>query len=275
LPIAVVRPAIVETSVAKPFVGWNEGINTSASLSYLLGTYFRQLPSKERKRLDIIPVDSVCAGMTLIGAALMERRHDALYQLATSVSNPCDMRRSIELTSLAHRKHYRAQEGLEYWLRLRFDAIPVSKERYERMSAPAQKLIIRSIQRIMAPLPLRKTLARAERSLERVESLIQLFEPFILLNEHDFVAENVEKLSYALIPEEKANFAYDTRSIDWWDYWINIHIPALRKWTYPLIEGRSLEPRPARNLHLVASVDNASATETAKTGTNGVTWRYS
>src|SRR5207244_9402262 len=40
LPIAVVRPAIVETSVAKPFAGWNEGINTSASLSYLLGTYF-------------------------------------------------------------------------------------------------------------------------------------------------------------------------------------------------------------------------------------------
>ena len=47
--------------------------------------------------------------------------------------------RSIELTSLAHRKHYRAQEGLESWLRLRFDAIPVSKERYNRMSAPAQK----------------------------------------------------------------------------------------------------------------------------------------
>src|SRR5258707_957538 len=55
LPVAVVRPAIVETSVAKPFLGWNEGINTSASLSYLLGTYFRQLPSNESKRLDIIP----------------------------------------------------------------------------------------------------------------------------------------------------------------------------------------------------------------------------
>ena len=91
------------------------------------------------------------------------------------------MRRSIELTSLAHRKHYRAQEGLEYWLRLRFDAIPVSKERYQRMSAPAQKAIIRSIRAIMSPLPLKRTpLARTERSLERVEKLIQLFEPFIL-----------------------------------------------------------------------------------------------
>jgi len=271
LPIAVVRPAIVETSVAKPFVGWNEGINTSASLSYLLGTYFRQLPTKESKRLDIIPVDSVCAGMTLIAAAIIERKHDPLYQLATSVTNPCDMGRSIELTSLAHRKHYRAQEGLESWLRLRFDAIPVSKTRYNRMSAPAQKAIVKSIQRIMSPLPLKKTpLVKTERSLERLEKLIELFEPFILLNEHDFASDNVEKLSFALVPEERAQFGYDTRSLDWWEYWINIHIPALRRWTYPLIEGRSLEARPPRNFQLAPANG-----ETVKTGTNGATWRYS
>jgi len=273
LPIAIVRPAIVETSVAEPFVGWNEGINTSASLSYLLGTSFRQLPTNERKRLDIIPVDLVCRGMTLIGAAIMVRRHEPLYQLATSVTNPCDMRRSIELTSLAHRRHYRAQEGLEYWLRLRLDAIPVSKERYNRMSAPAQKAIVKSIQRVMSPLPLKKTpLARAERNLERVEKLIKLFEPFILHNEHDFAADNVERLSHPLPENEQAAFGYHTRSIDWWDYWINIHIPALRKWTYPLIEGRPLEARPSRTLQPTAVPENG---EVVKTGTNGATWRYS
>jgi thioester reductase-like protein len=271
-PVAIVRPAIVESSTAQPFRGWNEGINTSASLSYLLGTFFRQLPTNERKRLDVVPVDTVCRGMTLIAAAIMERRNDPVYQLATSVSNPCDMRRSIELTSLAHRKHYRAQEGMEYWLRLRFDAIPVSKERYERMSAPAQRAIIRSIQRIAATLPLKKMpFSRADRSLERVEKLIELFEPFILHNEHDFVAENVEKLSHALIPAEQELFGYDASALDWWDYWINIHIPALRRWTYPLIEGRPLEARSPRNLLPGSSED----TETVKTGTNGATWRYS
>ena len=272
LPVAIVRPAIVESSLTQPFRGWNEGINTSAALSYLLGTFFRQLPTNERKRLDVIPVDSVCRGMTLIAAAVMERRHEHVYQLATSVTNPCDMRRSIELTSLAHRKHYRALEGMEYWLRLRFDAIPVSKERYNRMSAPAQRAIIKSIQRVAAPLPFKKMpLAKADRNLEKVEKLIELFEPFILLNEHDFVAENVEKLSFALVPEEKPFFGYDTTSIDWWDYWINIHIPALRKWTYPLIEGRPLEARPARNLQAASE----AAAETVRTGTNGATWRYS
>jgi long-chain acyl-CoA synthetase len=280
LPIAIVRPSIVETSVAKPFRGWNEGINTSASLSYLLGTAFRQLPSNERKRLDIIPVDAVCAGMTLIGAALVERRHDPIYQLATSVTNPCDMGRSIELTSLGHRRHYRAQEGLEYWLRLRMDAIPVSKERYNRMSAPAQKMIIQSIQRVMAPLPsaMKKPLAKTERNLERVEKLVGLFEPFILHNEHDFVADNVEKLSQALTLEEKEIFGYDTAGLDWWEYWIDIHIPALRRWTYPLIEGRPLEARAPRVLRMPPPTPTTTARENGdavKTGTNGATWRYS
>ena len=72
-----------------------------------------------------------------------------------------------------------------------------------------------------------------------MEKLIGLFEPFILHNEQDFVAENVEKLDYALVAEEKQQFGYDTRSIDWWDYWLNMHIPALRKWTLSADRGAS------------------------------------
>ncbi|HKF51144.1 MAG TPA: SDR family oxidoreductase [Candidatus Acidoferrales bacterium] len=244
LPIAIVRPSIVETSLEKPFRGWNEGVNTSASLSYLLGTYFRQLPTNARKCLDIIPVDEVTRGMTLISAALVERRHDPLYQLATSVTNPCNMRRSIELTSLAHRKFYRTQDGFNHWLRSRFDAIPVSKSRYEKLSAPAQKAIVQAINRGASSFGLKTApLTRRERELERVIKLINLFEPFILHNAYTFEAMNVERLSAALPPQEKKTFGYDCRSIDWWDYWINLHIPALRKWCYPLIEGRAGETR--------------------------------
>jgi long-chain acyl-CoA synthetase len=257
--IAVVRPAIVESSIEKPFLGWNEGINTSASLSYLLGTFFRQLPSNANKCLDLIPVDLVSRGMTLIAAALVSRRHERVYHLATSVANPCDMRRSIELTGLGHRKFYRAQAGLNHRLRLKFDAIPVSKARYEKLSAPAQKLIVQIINRTVEPLPfVRPPLARQERDLERVIKLITLFEPFILENDHVFEAANVERLSEALPPGERAAFGYDARSIDWWDYWINVHIPALRKWCYPLIEGRQPEALPRRSVPLGARAENAA-----------------
>lgn len=248
LPIAVVRPSIVETSTHEPFCGWNEGVNTSAPLSYLLGTFFRQLPSNARKCLDIIPVDLVCRGMILIAAALVERRHARMYQLATSGTNPCNMGRSIELTGLAHRKHYRAQNDFEYRLLSMFDSIPVSKERYQKLSAPRQKAVVQALRRITAPLPMaRSPLVRRERDLDRVEKLIELYEPFILHNVYVFEAENVEYLTRQLPPDEAARFGYDAASIDWWEYWINIHIPALRKWSYPIIEGRPTEARASRS----------------------------
>jgi len=249
--VAVVRPSIVESSVEKPFQGWNEGVNTSASLSYLLGTFFRQLPTNESKCLDLIPVDLVSRGMTLIAAALLTRRHEPMYQLATSAANPCDMRRSIELTGLGHRKFYRAQKDLHHRIRLKFDAIPVSKARYQKLSAPAQKIIVQAINRSVEPIPFVKPpLARQERELEKVIKLIALFEPFILDNDHIFEATNVERLSAALPASERTAFGYDARSIDWWDYWINVHIPALRKWCYPLIEGRPPESLARRSVPL-------------------------
>jgi thioester reductase-like protein len=260
LPIAVIRPSIVESSTRAPFAGWNEGINTSGPLSYLLGTNFRQLPSNERKCLDVIPVDMVCRGMTLIAAAVITRRNARLYQLATSAINPVNMGRSIELTGLAHRKHYRRQAGLEPWLKVKLETIPVSKQRYERLSIPMQKAVVSRINRAATTLHIKKPpLAKTERDLVRAEKLIELYEPFILHNEHVFECENARLLSAALPLEERPLFEFDPESIDWWDYWINIHIPALRRWCYPLMEGRPLESRTPRELDWSAQAARASA----------------
>src|SRR5882724_2363272 len=266
LPIAVVRPSIVESSTRTPFAGWNEGINTSGPLSYLLGTNFRQLPSNEKKCLDVIPVDMVCRGMTLIAAALVQRKNARLYQLATSGINPCNMGRSIELTGLAHRKHYKTQQGIDHWLKVKFETIPVSKQRYERLSIPMQKAVVSGINRVAEKLSMKKPpLAKAERDLNRAEKLIELYEPFILHNEHVFECGNARLLSAALSPEEKSAFAFEPEAIDWWDYWINVHVPALRRWCYPLMEGRPLESRPPRD---VGWGPEPSATAAVATGEN-------
>ena len=78
-------------------------------------------------------------------------------------------------------------------------------------------------------------------------------------NDHVFEAANVERLSAALPADERADFGYDARSLDWWDYWINVHIPALRKWCYPLIEGRQPEARPRRSVPLAAHTEVSAA----------------
>ena len=139
------------------------------------------------------------------------------------------------------------------------------------------------MQRLTAPFPfLQPPLVRTERGLERVEKLVELFEPFILHNEQDFEAEHVEWLSQALPESERLVFGYDTHSLDWWEYWINVHIPALRKWTYPLIEGRPVEAPPRRSYHLPPGRDDQSgngcrpgAGDGMSTGTSGATWQYS
>ncbi len=237
LPIAIVRPSIVESSTKDPFRGWNEGVNTSAPLSYLLGTPFRQLPTREGLRLDIVPVDLVTRGMNLIAAALVRRQHHACYQLATSVQNPLGIAQSIELTSLAHRRYYRERPGFDAWLRTEFEAIPVSRLRYRAFSTPGQLAIVRTLRRLL-PLLLLK---RAERNLERIGKIVDLYEPFIHDNDYAFEADHIALLNAALVPEEREAYGYDPSSIDWPEYWIETHIPALRKWSYPLIEGRPIE----------------------------------
>jgi thioester reductase-like protein len=275
LPIAIVRPSIVESSERSPFTGWNEGINTSGPLSYLLGTNFRQLPSNERKCLDVIPVDMVCRGMTLIASAIVARRHARLYQLATSAINPVNMGRSIELTGLAHRKYYRTTQSIDNWLKVKFETIPVSKQRYERLSIPMQKAVVSRINRAAVSLHMKKPpLARTERDLIRAEKLIELYEPFILHNEHVFESENARLLSAVLPPEERPLFDFAPEAIDWWDYWINVHIPALRRWCYPLMEGRPLESREPRVLDWPGETARAAALSQAAAQSDPL-WRSS
>jgi fatty acyl-CoA reductase len=213
--------------------------------------------------------------MTLIAAAVIARRNARLYQLATSAINPVNMGRSIELTGLAHRKHYRTQQGIEHWLKLKFETIPVSKQRYERLSIPMQKAVVSRINRAASTLHMKKPpFAKAERDLNRAEKLIELYEPFILHNEHVFECENARLLSAALPPEERLLFDFDPESIDWWDYWINVHIPALRRWCYPLMEGRPLEARTPRELDWSAEPAPVRALSQSATASDSQ-WRSS
>jgi hypothetical protein len=105
--------------------------------------------------------------------------------------------------------------------------------------------------------------------LARVERLIELYEPFILHNEQVFECGNVELLSAELPESERASFAFEPRSIDWWEYWIQIHIPALRKWVYPLIEGRAPEPTPRRQFRMSEEPDAGAEPPAALSGPAG------
>ena len=257
--VAVVRPAIVESSLEKPFLGWNEGINTSASLSYLLGTFFRQLPTNEAKvpghhsgrsgdarddadfsRAGRAQTRGGLSSGDFGGECLQHGPLDRTHRPGTP-----QILSGAERPGTSPTAEVRRDSGFEGALRQ-----PYRRRRKKRSW--------KTINRTAQPFSSKPPLARAQRELEKVIKLISLFEPFILHNDHVFEAANIERLSAALPEDEQAEFGYDARALDWWDYWINVHIPALRKWCYPLIEGRQLEPRPRRSVPLADDGEEAT-----------------
>ena len=63
LDVTVVRPAVIESALRDPFPGWNQGVNTSAPLTYLAGRGYRFYPAKAELVLDVIPVDLAAHAM--------------------------------------------------------------------------------------------------------------------------------------------------------------------------------------------------------------------
>ena len=88
LSFSIVRPAVIESALAFPQVGWNEGINTSAPLIYLAHQGPLKVPATQDSVLDVIPVDLVAFGTVIALAELLNDEHQVIYQLGTSDSSP-------------------------------------------------------------------------------------------------------------------------------------------------------------------------------------------
>ena len=129
--ITVVRPAVIEGALHDPFPGWNQGVNTSAPLTYLTGHGYRFYPATAELVLDVIPVDLVAHAMVPILGALILKRQKPVYQLCTSDLNPLPMRRLVELTGLANRRVHRKDKGEMGWFARHMEAVVASQNTYE------------------------------------------------------------------------------------------------------------------------------------------------
>jgi len=67
---------------ARPLPAGTKGSTLLVRCLICSARIFGSFPSNEKKCLDVIPVDMVCRGMTLIAAALVQRKNARMYQLA-------------------------------------------------------------------------------------------------------------------------------------------------------------------------------------------------
>lgn len=252
---AIVRPAVVESAVRFPFPGWNEGFNTTAPLVYLALKGHRNVPAGEDTALDCIPVDFIAAGIWLATAALLRGEHEPVYQLGASDANRITSRRLVELTGLAVRRHYRekadaGEDKLRSRLRARLESVPVSHDRFERLSAPLVKRVADGLsEAIDQHLPrwgtprlealaerAKDELSRISRFTGQVVDLINLFRPFNYDHDISFRCDNIRALWARCTPADQDRLLWAPHLVDWRHYWMEVHFAGLRKWTFAQLD---------------------------------------
>jgi long-chain acyl-CoA synthetase len=257
---SIVRPAIVESAVAYPFPGWNEGFTTSAPLVYLALKGQNVLPVNDKLILDVVPVDHICAGMLMVAAQACVEQPALVFQLSSGDLNPLPMDRVVTLTGLYKRKRFQDKETGNKFLNellARMEFRPVSEELYERRSIPMINKLARKGSEALGRIRPRwgagrftEVVDRLKKGLDEVERVtteaaqnIELFRPFIFENAYILRADNARALFDRLSPEDQKLVPWGPQHLDWFDYWMNIHFPGLQKWVLPELD-QTYAPKP-------------------------------
>ncbi len=268
LDVTVVRPAVIESALRDPFPGWNQGVNTSAPLTYLAGRGYRFYPAKAELVLDVIPVDLAAHAMIPILGVLLSRKHKPIYQLCTSDRNPLPMRRLIELTGLSHRSEHRKETGTMRWLGPHLEAVVVSQKTYDLASDRLPQILkqaaafARSVvgEENQRAKKIESGIDKFKENTDLARELVEVYRPYIQQLTYTFHASNIRALYATLKPVDAEHHPFRPDLIDWRDYWINIHLPGLRRHIFPQLDlhARGRPKSLPRHRSLVDMLDRAA-----------------
>ena len=259
---SIVRPSIVESALAYPFPGWNEGFTTTAPIIFLVLKGQTQVPANEKLILDITPVDQVGAVMLAVAAQACVEKPQLVHQAATGDSNPNNMERIITLVGLYKRKHFQEKTTgikLVNEIAARMEPRPVSTSRFEKTSIPMFNTAAKKASALLDRARPRwgggrvvEVIDRVKTSVDRVEEItretteaFELFRPFTIENAYVFRSDNIRSLFERISADEQSLLTWNPEKLDWYDYWINIHLPGLKKWVFPTLE-EDMRAQPKR-----------------------------
>ena len=259
---SIVRPSIVESAKDYPFPGWNEGFTTTAPIVFMTLKGQRQLPANKKLILDITPVDQVAAVMLAVAAQACIEQPKLVHQAATGDVNPNNMERIIALVGLYRRKQEQEKEnGLRLFREIsaRFEPFAVSPERFESTSIPLMNKVAKKTSDLLARAHprwgggryegvinrVKQTVDRVEEQTREVKEAFEMFLPFTVENEYIFRSDNVRALFERIREEEQKLLTWSPETFDWYDYWLNTHLPGLKKWVLPTLE-EEMRAQPKR-----------------------------
>ena len=273
LRVTIVRPAVVESSVAFPVKGWNEGINTSAPLLYSVVNGQTQIPGSD-KYLDVIPCDLVAGGMVLSLGELLEGTAPSVYQYGASDTNPCRMSRFAELCGLYKRKKWqRTGKGgpIVSFLQSHVESAVLDEEAFDKYGPDLVASGVSSISRLlgaaakgpMAPMlgPAAKALEQFADGQRKIKNVLDNFTPFVARYDYVFRCDNTRAAFARLDADDRDRIGWYPERIDWREWFLDIHMPGLEKWVFPEIDQRIRREKkaPLRHETLVTLLDEMAS----------------
>lgn len=269
LAVTVARPSVIESALIDPQPGWNQGVNTSAPLTYMSGRGYRFYPARPDLVLDIIPVDLAAHAMIPILAALLLRRHQPIYQLCTSDVNPLPMRRLVELTGLGNRLEHRRQGGGPMGkLAPHLEAVVASQRTYDLASKTLPTIARQAVGLARTLLGDESSVVRRiERAIDDVagnaelaRSLVEIYRPYIQELVYTFHGRNIRDLYQRLSLPDAETHAFRPDLIDWKEYWLHVHLPGLRRHIFPQLDLHTRSrPRSIHRHRTLAQMLDAAA----------------
>ncbi len=246
LTYAIVRPAIVESSLRFPFPGWNEGFTTSAPLVLMGGEGVKGWPVRKDGPLEIIPVDLVAEGILIVTAAILCDKHRRVYHLASADENPIMLPRLVAFLGMnARYKHKHKKSGsrlANIWKAyVETQVITVESLQARRARLHRGLDVIHAVLTLGKTLfgtdrlgPYLKSLRDTRRQIRAQEITLDKFLPFMFHNSFIFETRNIREAARMLTNEDLKRLKWDPESIDWADYWVNIHTKGIEKWIRPM-----------------------------------------
>ncbi|MSQ11587.1 MAG: hypothetical protein EXR48_02645 [Dehalococcoidia bacterium] len=251
VPVLILRPSIIESSLGTPEPGWLDGFRM---LDPLIVAYGRErlpdFPGNREGILDIVPVDIVVNAVLATVPWAHDRGGLQIFHVATGMENPLLLPRFAELVQ----EHFRQRPLTSRANR---------PQRLPDMTFPSTKAYLRKLfLRHGVPLTLTGALARlipsarrrrkALRSLDSKRSSLQrlvlyarLYGPYAEAR-CQYLTHNLRSVWDSLTEEEQQRFNFDMKSIDWANYLKEVHIPGIRKFLLGLPRAPGAEP-PVRS----------------------------
>src|SRR5918999_1212253 len=259
---SIVRPSIVESALAYPFPGWNEGFTTTAPIIFLIRKGQTKIPANEKLILDITPVDQVASVMLAVAAQACVEEPRLVFQAATGHSHPNNMERIIGLVGLDKRKYFEEKDtGVKLLNKVAAHMEPkrVTTSHFEQTSMPMFNATAKKASSLLERVRPRwgggrvgEAIDLVKNSVERVEELTRetaeafdMFRPFTVENAYVFRSDNVRSLFEQISEDERSLLTWNPEKFDWYDYWLNIHLPGLTKWVFPTLEDE-MRAQPKR-----------------------------